>query len=269
MKKLIYTSLLVLFFCSFKGENQAVFRKLNTHIATGERLSYRAHVGFINACRAEINLDKNIFEVNERPCYRVKVDAQSVGTFKMFYKFENEYQSYIDTSAITTHKFYRSTHEPDYELEETIEFDHRSGKGKLTQNKNGNPKQKTFDFPGYPQDLISGYYYLRAVNFKNKSKGDVINMCGIYEDSVYNFQLKFLGKDIVKTKFGKIHAYMLSPIMPDNKLFKGGDAITIWVSEDKNRIPLKVKAKMFVGSVELDLEDYSGLKQDFNFAKRK
>jgi hypothetical protein len=55
--------------------------------------------------------------------------------------------------------------------------------------------------------------------------------------------------------------------MPENSLFKGKDSITAWFSDDKNRIPIKVSADMFIGSAGVELTSYKGLKNPLNLVK--
>ena len=89
---------------------------------------------------------------------------------------------------------------------------------------------------------------------------------GIFEDKTYNFRIVYLGKEKVKTKFGKTSSFVITPVMPDNKLFSGRNPIKMWISDDLNRIPLKIEAELLLGSLELDIESFQQLKfpPDFN-----
>jgi hypothetical protein len=254
----------------FHLHEDSIYRTVvNNDFAKGERFSYRVHYLGMSGGVSYIQMDTKTHQVNGRPCFRVNVEGKTVGVASMFYHVNDLWRSYIDSSAITTQKFYRKIEEgKSYRMEETTVFDHRNKKAKLYQKKRDKEVVKDFSIPDNPQDIISGYYYLRTIDYENKLPGEVIVMKAVYEDSVYDFKVKYLGKEVVKTKVGKINAFAMSPIMPENKLFDGGDAITFWVSDDKNRVPLLVKAKMFIGAVNVELENYSGLKHEFNFAKK-
>ena len=69
-------------------------------------------------------------------------------------------------------------------------------------------------------------------------------------------------KKEIRTKFGKVASIEMAPIMPDNKIFRGENSIKFWVSDDINRVPLKIRAKLFVGAFEVELTDYEGLRED-------
>ncbi|MGB0523156.1 MAG: DUF3108 domain-containing protein [Flammeovirgaceae bacterium] len=269
MKKKMFILLLLTVVC-FGFQNIDGYRKVDTRsFAKGEKITYLAHYGFVNAGRATVQMDSKIYTRNGRPCYKVDVDGWTVGMFALGYKVKDKWRSYIDTSAVISQQFYRDISENKYRLEETAYFDQHRHKVRVKTLKNGKNKDNTFDIPAYAQDLVSGYYYLRTIDFENLKVGDMIKIDGFFENKVYDFNIKYKGTQVVKTKFGKINAYKLEPIMPDNKLFEGEDAILFYVSADQNRIPLKIRAKMFVGAFEIDMVKYEGLKSDFNWAKKK
>ena len=84
-------------------------------------------------------------------------------------------------------------------------------------------------------------------------------MAGFLEDSTYHLKVRYLGPEKLKTKFGVINAFAIEPIMPKNKLFRGENSIKGWFSDDKYKIPLKIKAEMFVGAVEIDITGYENI----------
>ncbi len=229
----------------------------------GERLSYRAHYGLLNAAEAVVHLDTSYHRVDKYTCYKVDIDAKTTGSFAFVYDVDNLYRSFIDTGAVIPRKFYRNVSENKYKLEETVQFEHHQKKAKVRQNKKGKIKEKEFDLPQYAQDIVSGYYYLRTVDFAKMHEGDTIQMDAFFENEVYDFKILYLGKKKLKTKFGKINSVELAPIMPDNSFFRGKNSVKLWISDDENKVPLKVRAKIFVGAFEIELDDYEGLRHEF------
>jgi hypothetical protein len=94
---------------------------------------------------------------------------------------------------------------------------------------------------------------------------DTIKINAFFEDKLYDFKIKYVGKTKIDTKFGDIQVIKLVPIMPDNQLFNGENSISVFLSDDKNKIPVRMQAEMFVGSVKVDLVKYSGLKNPICF----
>ena len=106
-----------------------------------------------------------------------------------------------------------------------------------------------FDVTKNVQDMLSGYYYLRTLDYSKYKVGDVIKMKAYLTDDLYDFEIRYMGTTTLKMKKGKIKAIKLMPVMPDNSYFKNKDAVTFYVSNDKNRVPLFVKADMFVANI--------------------
>jgi hypothetical protein len=115
--------------------------------------------------------------------------------------------------------------------------------------------------------MIGGFIYLRNMDFSKIKVKDTISVPGFYEDEFYKLRIIYNGKETIKVKAGKIRAIKLTPIMPKNKIFDGENSITAWFSDDKNHIPLKIKAEMFIGSAGVELTEYSNLKHKLNLVK--
>lgn len=268
MRTFLHAIVVLLVCAGFVGPGEELRRIPNNNFARGEHFTYLAHYGFLHVGEADITLDQKLYTVNSRPCYKVEVDGRTIGTFSAFQKVHDRWLSYIDTSAIIPHQFYRDISENKYKLKETTFFDHKQKKVRVAYEKGEEKGEQKFDIPTYAQDLVSGYYFLRTVDFSALKSGDIVTIPAFFENKSYDFQIKFVGRGVVKTKFGKIHAFEMRPIMPDNDLFDGGEAISVWISDDANRVPLKVRAKMFIGSFEVELTRHEGLKTPFNVVKK-
>jgi hypothetical protein len=235
----------------------------NESFTTGEVLEYRIHYGFINAGDAVIEVNPKLHRLNNRPCYKIDVRGRTTGTFDMFLRIRNNYGSYIDTAAFIPHKSIRNVEEGRYRKFEVTTFDYNHDQA-IVKDEARN-EEKKLPVPKNVQDMIGGYYFLRLLDYDHMNVGDTIRVNAVFENELYDFKIRYMGKEKLKTKFGSIPAITLVPVMPDNKMFDGENSISVWLSDDKNRIPLKIKANMFVGAVELDLKGYRGLKNRLNF----
>lgn len=234
-------------------------RVRNTSFFKGEVLSYRVHYGFINAATATMSISDQLHQVRGSDCYKIEVYGRSVGMFDLFLRIRDTWGTYLDSSALITRKFYRKIEEGKYRKHEIVDFDQESNMARVRtfdrRKKIWKPVE-VFDTPAYVQDLVSGYYYLRTFDFNSIKEGDVIKIAAFFDDEVYDFSVRFDGRETIKTKLGKIRSLVLTPIMPDNELFDGENSIQVWISDDVNKVPLKIKAEMFVGAVEVDITDF-------------
>lgn len=228
----------------------------------GEVLTYRVHYGLINAAEATISIDDNYHKVNDADCYRVNVFGQTTGPFDWVMRVRDTWRTYIDRNTHASQKFYRHIEEGNYFTEETTIFDHNRKIARVTERKREGYKKKDqeYNILDQTQDLISGFYYIRAFDFNKLQPGQLIPVSVFFEDSTYTADIKYLGMESIRTKFGKKNTHVFTPIIPDNELFEHGEnTVTVYFSDDRNKIPLKIKASMFIGSIECDLKSYKGL----------
>lgn len=231
----------------------------NTSFYKGEVLSYKVHYGFLNAATATMTISDDLHTINGFDCYKIEVFGRSVGMFDLFLRIRDTWGTYMDSSAMMTRKFYRKIEEGKYRKHEIVEFDqdnHVARVRTFDKRKKLWKPVEVFDTPEYVQDLVSGYYYLRTFDFSSTKEGETVQIAAFFDDEIYDFSIRFDGREILKTKLGKIKALKLTPLMPDNELFDGENSIEVWLSDDVNKVPLKIKAAMFVGAVEVDITNF-------------
>lgn len=233
-----------------------------------EVLEYRLHYGFITAGEARIEMYPQLYTVNNKICYKATIFGRSTGAFGVAMKINDTWGSYIDTASHIPQRNYRDLTEGNYRLKEYVQFDHKAKKVSVERSgADGVKEEFKYDIPSSVQDLVSGAYYLRTVDFNKLQIGQTVSVPAFFEDQVYQFTVRYQGKDKIKSDFGKINAIRLTPVMPENEVFDGGNSISVWISDDKNKIPIRMEAQMFVGKVAVDLKHYEGLKNPIQFSK--
>ena len=115
------------------------------------------------------------------------------------------------------------------------------------------------------QDLVSTFYFLRNhFDLEGIQLGETASLHMIYDKTPFEFRFRFLGYENVKTKFGVVPCVKFRPYVEEGRIFKKESGMSLWVSNDNNRVPIKVVAELSVGSIDIDLEDFKGLKHPFN-----
>ncbi len=268
MKSLFKSVLIIFFLASFSGERRKDFVVVkNTSFGTGEVLEYRVNFGFFTVGKASTVVEKSIYTKNDRPCYKVDAYGETLGFVSWITKVNDQWGAYVDTAALVTHVSYRKIKEGNYRKDELITYDHDKQEAavKVRNKKTGVYEEpKYYKTPDNVRDMVAGFLYLRVIDFnKNYKKGDTLAISGFFEDTPYNMKIIYDGKETIKTKVGKISCHRLVPIMPDNKIFDGENSITCWMSDDGNRVPVKIQAKMFIGSTGIELTGFKGLRNQF------
>ena len=235
----------------------------NKSFGVGEEITYRVNFGIFTVGSAITRVDKRIFEINSRPSYKVDAYGATSGMVSWITKVDDQWGAYIDTAALVTHVSSRKIKEGRYRKDELTTFDHAANKAEVkVRNKETGvyDDAKVYDTPNNVRDLVGGFLYLRVIEFSKLHKGDTITISGFFEDTSYNLKIIYDGKEVIDTRVGKIKCLKLVPIMPDNKLFDGENSITCWISDDMNKIPVKIQAKMFIGSTGIEMIGFRGLR---------
>ncbi|CAI8161188.1 MAG: Uncharacterised protein [Bacteroidota bacterium] len=226
----------------------------------GEWFKFRIHYGIFNASYATIEVNETTWE--GKPVFHAKGIGRTTGLARWFFKVDDYYDSYFAKDAVRPLFFIRNINEGGYKKHVTIRFDQDENKA-LVDDKLKN-KQGAFDTESNIQDLISCFYYLRNEFDISKIKKDefvVVNL--FFDESNYAFKFKFLGTETMKTKFGDVKTLKFRPYVQSGRVFRSNESITLWVSNDKNRIPLRLQATLRVGSITADLDEFKGLKNPF------
>jgi hypothetical protein len=263
MKKIFFAGTLLFTAMSFKSaERERVIEQ--TSFTTGEHIEYRVHYGFVNAAEAIVDVDNKFQNANGKPCYKVNIVARTVGMTDWFTKVRDVWTSYIDSALILPQMFYQKKQEGEYKNEQRIIFNHNANTAKQYDIDDDNEK-KTYIVPDNVQDVVSGYYFLRTIDFSKMDVGSSVPVTFFFEGVIYNMRLKYRGKEVVKTKFGKINTFKITPQLPKNDFFQDEESVKLWVTDDANKIPVKAEVQLKIGAIALDLRKYSGLRNPVKF----
>ncbi len=220
----------------------------------GEHFKFKIHYGIFNAGYATLDLKEDFFQ--GKKLLHAIGKGWTTGISRWLMKVNDNYESYFDYNNKPI-RFIRNIDEGGYTKNVELRFDHNTNKVQVIDKKN--KKVETFSFPQKINDMVSVFYYLRNVNINKLKTGDEIQVDMFFDNEVYPFKLKILGREFLKTKFGKIKAIKLRPIVMSGRIFKEDESLTVWISDDDNKIPLLIKADLLVGSLKASLIEYKGL----------
>jgi hypothetical protein len=226
---------------------------------SGEELRYKmSYSGFLRAGTAVLEVHEKDFK-GKRMFY-TKGTGWTTGMIKWFFEVDDIYESYFDMDTIKPHLFKRKINEGGYKKHRITSFNYQTNKAYIQDFTNQKDTSVAFS---NVQDMLSSFYYLRNLETKNLKKGDEIDLDMFLDSKVYPFKLRFLGRETIKTKFGKIKSMIFRPLVESGRIFKEQESVTIWISDDANKIPIKMMASLAVGSLRAELEAYKGLANSF------
>ena len=239
----------------------------NASFQAGETIRYKVHYGVLNAAEATVETSGSLERVAGRPCYRATVSGRTTGSVDFFLHVKDQWRSYIDTASILPLRSSRDIEEGKYRKKEVVEFNQEQNVVNVLQTHTKEPIRYTFKVPSNVQELVSGFYYLRTLNYDHMKPGEVIHMGGFFDEATFNLDVTFRGREVIQTKAGVINVLKLVPRMPPNRIFRGEEAIKVYLSDDRNKIPVLFQAELFVGAVKVDMFKYNGLKSPLNWAR--
>jgi len=254
MKKRLYIIISILAIQFSFGQSASSF-------GDGEWLKFKmSYSGFLKAGNATLTVKES--KIDDKEVYHVTGKGWTTGMIKWFFKVKDRYESYFDKETLLPYKFVRDINEGGHTKNLEINFDQINQKAIVYDKKKNT--EKVFDTSKNIQDMVSTYYYLRdRLDISKLKVGDEVRVDMFFDEENYGFKLKYLGEETINTEFGDIESLKFRPYVMAGRVFKEEESLTLWVSKDKNKLPLRIKADLAVGSLRADLEAFKGLKHPF------
>ena len=218
----------------------------------GEVVVYKVKYGWVTAGTATFKIDEQMYKYKGALCFRFHGEGRSAKSFDWFYKVRDYFDSYCDAKGIFPYYYIREVNEGDFHYYDRVEFDHVNGRIK--------GKQGIFKAPPYTQDMLSAFYYARCLDLKYTRPGDIFHIKVFLDDDVYDLGMKILGRDTINTKFGKMACIKIAPLLVAGRVFKGKEDMIVWVTDDKNKIPVRIESPVIVGRIYAEIVKIKGLK---------
>ena len=254
MKQILASLILLWSLITSNAQSESSFQ-------SGEWLKFKLNYsGWVKAGNATLEVKEATFK-NRAVCYVVG-KGWTTGPIKWFFKVNDRYESYFDTSTGRPYKFIRNINEGGHVKNRVIEFDYEQNLAFVNDLRH--KTKKTVSITSDIQDMVSAYYYLRDhYDTETIKVGHTVKLNMFFDNEIFGFKLKFLGRETINTKFGNINCLKFRPYVMAGRVFHEEESVTLWVSADNNKIPIKIKADLRVGSLRSDLVAFKGLKYPF------
>ena len=249
--------LVILILFSYLSAYPQSYRTIhNTAFVRGEKLTYR--IAFNSSITGNITAGKGTIEVknenkiiNNRSTYHVVGEGWTTGLIEMFYKVRDRYESYFDQEALIAWQFIRYTRENTYQKDDLVNF--------RQNDKLAVSLRKIMPVPPNVQDVISAIYYARTLDITGLKPGSTFEIPFFLDDTVYHSQVIYKGKETIKTKMGRFRCMAFQPMVATGYAFDDPYPITVWITDDLNRLPVRIDSEQVVGRGRAELTSYSGL----------
>lgn len=232
----------------------------------GEELTFKLYynsavTGNVTAGKVVSKIDKKHTNLYGQKLQRIVLKGETKGAFRWFFKVDDHYETYINTENQLPSYFKKRISEGGYEASRDVRFEQDSGKIESLNNKNQDLRKYRTEYK--VQDLLSSLYYIRNFNFDSIQLNQKFEVNLFMDDSVYHIQFEFMGYDVVKTSLGSIKCMKFSPYVLTGGVFADETPMTIYVSDDKNHLPIYAVSELMVGRATMELVEHKGLKYPF------
>ncbi|MFZ4523011.1 MAG: DUF3108 domain-containing protein [Bacteroidales bacterium] len=201
-----------------------------------------------------------------KPAWHLKGTGKSFASYDLLFKVRDYFDSWIDPATFKTYDFRRNVFEGGYTLLNTLNFDHNLQKV-IANTKTRNNPQRTDTLPVRPCafDMLSAIYYTRTLDFSDLHPEIKQKVTVLLDDAYYDIYIRPMGKEVVESTDGKRYRCIkFAAKMVQGTIFKGEEDILVWVTDDANKIPIYIEAKIIVGTVKAYLKDAKGLRNAFS-----
>ncbi len=235
----------------FLSKQESPCSIVNKSFKAGEKITYSVSYSlwgiYFNAGSATFTTALDSY--NLVPVYHVIGTGATNRGYDWVFKVRDRYESFIDTATMQPLQFIRNVHEGKIDIYERVLF-----------NKEDNTAfdgKKTYKVPSCIQDIMSSMYYARNIDFDKYNIGDKIYFSILLDGEIQSIYLRYLGKEVLNTRYGSYHTIKFKPLLLKGTMFQGGENMTVWITDDKNHIPLHIETPIIVGKIQVDLLNWS------------
>jgi hypothetical protein len=231
----------------------------NTSFKSGEKLVYTA---YYNWEFVWVPAGEAVFEIKETNShYEIKVTGRTYSSYDYFFRVRDYFYSKIDKKTLLPNNFVRIVEEGDYRKFDSLVFNHNTKKAVSFNGKSRKTaEKKVIPFEQCTHDLLSVLYFMRNVNVGDFKPGQQIPVKMLFDEEIYPIKVRYTGKD-PKVNIKGLGTYNTVTVVPDlvtGSVFKDGNKMKVWVSDDYNKIPLLIESPLKMGTAKAILKSYSG-----------
>lgn len=200
-------------------------------------------------------------KLNGRSVYHIVGTGRTLSSYEWAYKANDTYETYLDVETFVPLKFIRNINEGGYKKYQNVDF--------IRSANTASTKEGIFKVPPCVHDVVSSVFYARNVDYNSLKPGDKVPFSIFLDNEVFNMYIRYVGKETITTKYGKFKAIKIKPLTIQGTIFEGGEKMTVWITDDLNRVPIRIESPIIVGKVQIDMTSFLNLKNPMTSLVKK
>jgi hypothetical protein len=236
----------------------------NTVFAEGEQIRYTVSYNWgpvwVDAGQVVFTVKSEMFRGKQ--VFHLQGTGKSFPSYDILFKVRDYFDSWIAPNTFQSLDFRRNIYEGKYKLLNTLYFDYSRNLVIANTKSNNNPQRTdTLPIRSCAFDMLSAIYYTRTLDLTDLSPGAKKFITVLIDDAYYDIYFRPLGKEIVESTDGKKYKCIkFAAKMVQGTIFKGEEDVLVWVTDDANKVPVYIEAKIIVGTIKAYLKDARGLR---------
>jgi hypothetical protein len=231
----------------------------------GEELTYKIYYNWNFVWLAAGEVTFKVWDNGTQ--WHMQAFGRTYDSYEWFFIVDDRYESWVDKRTLLPNFSERSVNEGDYHMYEKIQFNQAAKHMTVWRApKKGQPEGKTEHTVNKNVfDVLSSMYWLRTSNFYERGAGATENFNIFMDQAEYPLKMKYLGKTPAKKvhNMGRYKTMRFQPTVIAGNVFNEDAKMSVWVSDDQNKIPVLIESPVSVGSVKVVLKEYKNLKYPF------
>ena len=249
-----FLSLFISFFSLLPPQDKGLCNLNNTAFYAGEKITYNIYYNviglYVNAGKTDFTIQATNW--NDNDAFTFTALGKSNVKYDWIFKVRDKYESVVDAKTLLPYQFMRQINEGSFHKKELIKFNQKS--------KIATSAEEAFKTADCTYDVVSAIYAARNYNYSNLVMNDKISLNFFLDKNLYPSYFKYLGREVITTKYGKFKVIKLAPLLLKGSMFEGGEKMTIWVTDDENHIPVRIETPIVVGTIKVDMVGYQNIR---------
>lgn len=228
----------------------------------GEQINYDAFYNFksiwVEAGKVRFTVSDTTYK--EEQCFHFEGKGKSIKSYDWFFKVRDYYASIASKENLIPRRFTKKMNEGGVKKNYDYHF-HKNETATVFESGTDTSKHILIQVPKCSFDIMTAVYYARTLDFSSLDIGDTVPLSYMIDKQIYNVHIRYTGKKVVKTlDKKKYNCLKFRPLLIEGTLFEEGEFMEVFVTDDKNRIPIYIEAEIIVGKVKAYITSMKNVK---------
>ena len=242
----------------------------------GEKFSFSIHYewGAIDSDVGWANIVLDTLRVNGTKAWHCMVYGRTTRLYDLFFPVRENFQSWFSYDGLQPLRFTRDTKEGKYTAKNAYVYkrgglagDHIMADVYTTSR---GDRSVSLPLNACTFDLPALFFYARNMDFDAVVPDVKYPMTFAIDDDIYNVYFIMRGRETIKVRgVGSVKTIKFSVKLISGNVFTGEEDLSVWITDDENRIPVLFEAPILVGVASGRITEWSGLKHPFSSLVKK